>query len=191
MEEKRQSGKFLRYTARAQCLGDVHQVIVVYPNEVVRLRTASDGIGETIVDRLVGLPVSRLEIAKVLKIVKQWPDHFVGIAVIKFVPLGLTKRDWHDFVTCAARCFGECRLWNFARSSGPTDPGPTAFAQHRLHRRNQSSGSRCDSPKIFPRRIQRERQSIGDDDQAIHFDERLKNLKSHKFKRSELTRSVL
>src|SRR5947208_15693986 len=84
MEEKRQSGKFLRYTALAQCLGDVHQVIVVYPNEVVRLRTASDGIGETIVDRFVGLPVSRLEIAKVLQIVKQRPDHLVGIAVIKF-----------------------------------------------------------------------------------------------------------
>src|SRR4029077_1267581 len=131
VEEKRQSGKFLRYTALAQCLGNVHQVIVVNPDEVVRLRTASDSIGETLVDRLVGLPVSRLEIAKVLKIVKQWPDHLVGIAVIKFVPLGLTEGDRHDFVTCPARCFGECRLWNFARSSGPAAPGSTPSAHTR------------------------------------------------------------
>ena len=91
----------------AQCLGNVHQVIIVHPDEIVGLRTADDGIRVTVVNLLVSLPVCRLEVAEILQIVKQRPDHLVGIAVVKFVALSLTQGHRHDIVTGVAGGFGQ------------------------------------------------------------------------------------
>src|SRR5438034_10987853 len=98
-----------------------------------------DSFGVTFVDLPVGLPVPRLEIAEVLQIVKQRPDDLIGIAVVKFVALSFAKSDRHHLVTSVACGFGERLLWNFAGNSRPADPRATAFAQHRFHRRDESS----------------------------------------------------
>ena len=97
----------------AQCLGDVHQVIIVHPDEIVGLRTAGDGICVTLVNLFVSLPVCWLEVAEILQIVKQRPDHFVGIAVVKFVALGFTQGYRHNLVTGVARGFGQRLLVGF------------------------------------------------------------------------------
>src|SRR5947208_16221121 len=89
VQEKRQSQKFLGEAPLAQCLGDVHKLVVMHPDEIIRLRAAADGIGVTLVNFLVGLPICRLKVAEILQIVKKRPDHFVGIDVVKFVALGL------------------------------------------------------------------------------------------------------
>ncbi len=90
--------------------GDVHQVIIVDPDEIVGLGTAGDGIRVTFVNLFVSLPVRRLEIAEVLQIVKQRPDHLVGIAVVKFVALGFAQGHRHDIVTGVAGGFGQRSL---------------------------------------------------------------------------------
>ena len=69
---------FCRRASFAQCLGNVHQVIIVDPDEIVGLGTAGDRIRITFVYLLVSLPICRLEIAEILQIVKQRPDHLVG-----------------------------------------------------------------------------------------------------------------
>ena len=116
------------------------------PDEIVGLRTAGDGICVTLVNLFVSLPVCRLEVAEILQIVKQRPDHLVGIAVVKFVPFGFTQGYRHNLVTGVAGGFGQRSLWNFARNSRPTNPHATALAQHRLNCGNESACCRCDCP---------------------------------------------
>src|SRR4029077_3473664 len=110
----------------------------------------------------------RFEVAKILQIMKQRPDHLVGIAVVEFVALGFTQGHWHDIVTGVAGGFGQRSLWNFASDSRPANPRATAVAQHRLNCGNKSAKSRGDSPEILPCRIEGEWQSIGNDYQTVH-----------------------
>src|ERR1043166_4676144 len=143
-------------------------MIIVHPGEVVSLRAVSDGIRKTLVYCFVRLPVCRLEVAKVLQIMKQRPNHLVGIAVVEFIALGLAKANLHYFVTGVAGGFGQRPLWNFAGNSRPPNPSSTALTQHRLHCRNEASDSWRHRPKLFACRIQREWQSVGNDDEAVH-----------------------
>jgi hypothetical protein len=106
VQEKRQSRKFLEQAPLAQCLGDVHEVVVMHPDEIIRLRAAADGIRVTLVNLFVSLPVCRLEVAEVLQIVEKRPDHLVGIAVVKFVALGFTESHRHNFVAGVTCGFG-------------------------------------------------------------------------------------
>src|ERR1700757_2533249 len=99
---------------------------------------------------------------------KQRPDHLVGIAVVEFVPLGSAQGHRHHVVTGVAGGFSQRSLWNFACGSRPTNPRPTALAQDRLNCRHKSADSRGDRPEILACRIEREWQSIGNNDQAIH-----------------------
>src|SRR5436190_7423007 len=108
----------------------------MYPDEIIRLSATADGIRVAVVNLFVSLPVCRLKLAEILQIVKQRPDHFVGIAVVKFVPFGFTQGYRHNLVADIARGLGQRFLWDFARDSRPADPGSTAFAQHWLDRRD-------------------------------------------------------
>src|SRR5881296_1999786 len=104
----------------------------MYPDEIIRLSATADGIRVAVVNLFVSLPVCWLEVAEILQIVKKRPDHFVGIAVVKFVPFGFTQGYRHNLVADIARGLGQRFLWDFARDSRPADPGSTAFTQHRL-----------------------------------------------------------
>src|SRR5262249_14194459 len=70
VQEKRQSRKFSGDALLAQCLRDVHQVIIVHPDEIVGLRTPGDRVRVPFVHLLVSLPIPRLEIAEILQVVK-------------------------------------------------------------------------------------------------------------------------
>ena len=168
VQEKRQSRKFSGDALLAQCLRDVHQVIIVHPDEIVGLRTPGDGIRVAVVNFFVSLPVRRLEVTEVLQVMKQRPDHLIGIAVVEFVALRLTQGHRHDIITGVAGGFGQRSLWNFARCSRPTNPRATALAQHRLNCGNKSADSRGDRPEIRACRIEGEWQSIGNDYQTVH-----------------------
>src|SRR6266516_3044307 len=43
VQEKGQSRKLSRHASLAQCLGDVHEVIIVHPDEIVPLAVLRDG----------------------------------------------------------------------------------------------------------------------------------------------------
>src|SRR4029450_2014026 len=159
-------------------------MIIVDPDEIVRLRVADDCIRIACVHLFISLPVCRLEIAEILQIVKQRPDHLVGIAVVEFVALGFTQRHRHDVITGVMGRFGQRPLWNFARDSRPTNPCATTLAQNWFNRGNKSADSRCDRPEILAGRIEREWQSVGDDYEAVYF-QRLQELKKlHRYKDS-------
>ena len=114
VQKERQRRKlFRRRAAFAQCLRNVHQVIIVDPDEIVGLRAADDRIRIPFVYLLVSLPIRRLEIAEILQVVKQRPDHLVGIAVVKFVALSLTQGHRHDIVTGVAGGFGQRLVMGF------------------------------------------------------------------------------
>src|SRR5206468_8329468 len=106
----------------------------MYPDEIIRLSATADGIRVAVVNLFVSLPVCRLKLAEILQIVKKRPDHFVGIAVVKFVPFIFTQGYRHNLVTGIARRFGERFSWDFTCNSRPADPGSAALAQHRLDR---------------------------------------------------------
>src|SRR5260370_7426570 len=91
VQEKRQSRKFLRQALLVQCLGDVHEVVVMHPDEIIRLRASRDGIRVALIDLFVSLPVSRLEVAEILQIAKNVPDHLLQIASVKSLPSDLPQ----------------------------------------------------------------------------------------------------
>src|SRR5689334_2655716 len=124
-------------------------MIVVDPDEIVWSRIADDLVSKPFVYLFISVPVFWLEITKILQIVKQRPDHLVGITVVELIPLSLTEGHRHDVVTGIAGGFGQRLFRDFARNTGPTDPCAATLAQHRLNCRNQSARSRCDCPKVF------------------------------------------
>ena len=146
----------------------------MYPNEIVRSRIADDRVRIPFVHLLISLPICRVEITKILQIVKERPDHLVGITVVEFVPLGFAQGNRHHVVTGVASGFGQRLVRDFTGNSGPTNPRPTALAQHRLNCGNKSADSRRDRPEILACRIEGEWQSIGNNYQTVHFNERQK-----------------
>src|SRR5438094_1145001 len=105
------------------------------PDEVVRLRGAGDGFRVSHVHLFISLPICRLEIAKILQIVKKRPNHLVGVSVIKFVALAFTQTHRHNLIAGVARGLGKRSLWNFARNPRPADPSSATLAQHWLYSR--------------------------------------------------------
>src|SRR5436189_5603855 len=65
VQEKSQCRKFSGDALLAQCLRDVHQMIVVHPDEIVGMCAAADGIRVAVVHLFVSLPVCRVEVAEV------------------------------------------------------------------------------------------------------------------------------
>src|SRR6188472_1939870 len=118
------------------------------PDEILRSRVADDCVRIPFVYLVVSLPIRRFEIAKILQVMKQRPDHLVGIAVVKFVALGLTQGDRHDIVTGVASGFGQWLVRDFTRDSWPANPRATALPQHRLNCRNKSADRGSDRPEI-------------------------------------------
>jgi hypothetical protein len=155
--------------ALAQRLSHIHQVVIVDPDEVVRLAVSYDRLRVTLVDHLVCLPVGRLEVAKVLQVMKQRPDYFVGVAVVKLVALGFAQTHRHSRVAGIAGGLFEWSGGNFSRNSWPADPSPAALAQHRLDRRDQPARGRRDCPQVFGAGIKGKWQSVRNDDEAVHF----------------------
>src|SRR6266487_4210527 len=105
-------------------------MVIVYPDEVARLAVARDRLRVALVHCLVGLPEGRLEVAEALQVMKQRPDDLVGITVVKLVAFCFAQCHWHHLVACVARGFGERRVRDLARDSGPTNPCSAAAAQH-------------------------------------------------------------
>src|SRR5215468_9039036 len=102
-------------------------MIIVDPDEIVALGAADDRVRIPFVYLLVSLPIRRVEIAEILQIVKQRPDHLVGIPVVKFVSLGFAQGHRYDIVTGVAGGLGQRLVRDFAGGPRPTNPRPTAL----------------------------------------------------------------
>ena len=144
------------YPALAQRLSDIHQVVIVHPDEIFGLAMSRNRLGVALVYRLVSFPEGRLEVAEVLQVVKQRPDDFIGIAVVKLIVFCFAQCHRHYFVACVARGFGERRVRDVACDSRPTDPCPAASAQHRSEGIDQPTGRESDNPLVRSGPLERE-----------------------------------
>ena len=99
---------------------------------------------------------------------KQRPDDFVGIAVVKLVTLRLTQRHWYDLVTGVARGVGERRLRDITRHADPADPRPRAFAQYWLDGTDEPADRGRHDPWTASYSLKGEWQPIRHEDKPIH-----------------------
>src|SRR5215469_3282159 len=111
----------------------------MYPDEVTRPAVPRNSFSVAFVNCLVGLPEGGLEIAEVLQVVKQRPDDFIGVTVVKFVALCLAQCHRYYFVSYTERRFAKGRCRDFACDAGPANPDPTALAQHCSHGGHEAS----------------------------------------------------
>src|SRR6185312_9190687 len=72
----------LAAAALAQLGGEWDQVIIVYPDYVVRLQEGQDGFGESLVDPPVAFQERLAEIDQVEPVMEERPQHRIGIADI-------------------------------------------------------------------------------------------------------------
>src|SRR5262249_34906358 len=84
----------------AQGLGKRHQVIIVHPNQIVRLQHLVDLVREIVVDTQVAGQIATGEFGKVDAVVQDRPQHPVGEAVVVFlvILLGEIGNDVGDLV---------------------------------------------------------------------------------------------
>ena len=75
----------------AQVVGDVEELVVVDPDEVVFAAFPGQCLSELAVHFYVGVPIFRIEIAASLKIVEERPEDLIGVAVIVLVDLVLAQ----------------------------------------------------------------------------------------------------
>ncbi len=118
-------------------------MIVVYPDEIVVSGLVGDHLGEAPVDRVVGVPEPRLEVALALEVVEQRPDHLIGEPQVEVVDLLALGVDASQRVRLRGPGFGEYAVDRFAVGAGPTrptDPDPTPLTQNRIQGRDQPSG---------------------------------------------------
>ena len=152
-----------------QLEGEVHQQVIVHPDEVGAGGAAGQrpggGAGELPVHLEEGLPVGRLEIALAGQVVEQRPDHLAREAAVA-VPLLLGGE--HD------RAQREAPLVDGPRQHPaqprrlllghprPADPDPAAVAQHGGQRRDQRSAGRRHPPPLAPLAGEEDGQAVGD-----------------------------
>ena len=127
------------HAQRAQVGADVHQMIVVHPDEVGVRSMLGDPRGILGIDFPIAAPINRIEVAQRLQIVEQRPDDAVGEAEVEVVHLLRIQADrFQRIARRSARSLG-CQLdllVGFGRA-GPADPHTPAVAQHRKQSRHQ------------------------------------------------------
>ena len=81
---------------RAQLHAERDHVIVVHPDDVVRLQQRTQRLGEALVDVEIALVVAGLELRDVEPGVEHRPQHVVGIARVVLVVLARAERQGRD-----------------------------------------------------------------------------------------------
>ena len=151
----------------AQVAGHQHQLVVVDPDRVVRAQLAGDGLGEALVDRLVGAPfVARIQPDFVEQVVKQRPEHRVGVAVV--IERDLTARQRHRQQALGGQLLLEllaAPLGHPAQVAHPADPAAVVLAAHVLQGRRQAT-TRGEQRWTVRPRSERHRQPVGDQDDS-------------------------
>ena len=87
-----------RLVLAAHQLGDVEELIVLHPDEVLLAAVREDAVGELLVDLEIGVPEGRVEIALPEQIVEQRPEDGVREPFVEAVDLLLREEDRHQLV---------------------------------------------------------------------------------------------
>ena len=119
--------------ALAQLLAERDQMVIVDPDQIVRLDQRRDRLGEALVDPLVAAAEAAVIFGEVDPIVEERPQGAVGIAVIIFVDvllLEVDRRGGDAVVALQVDLAGEL-VGLLAR---PAEPDAARFAQRRRER---------------------------------------------------------
>ena len=154
---------------RARLEGDVHQMIIVHPDEIVVAGFGNHRRRELAVDLLIRVPVARIEAAERLQVVEQRPDDFVGEALIEVVHfLGFEHHGAQRIAGLPTRL--RDRLFEIragVRGARPADPHAAAIRQHRQQRRDEAARAFLAQPAAVGVAFEDERQAVRDHHQAI------------------------
>ncbi len=94
-------------STRAQLLRQRHQVIIVHPNDIVRLEDARYVIGEDPVDALIAAEIAVRIFGEIDAIVQDRPEDPIGKAVVIFLIVGVREVDHR---ICGAVAFDDLRF---------------------------------------------------------------------------------
>ena len=81
-------------TFLANIFAHVHQLIILYPDDVIRLRGLECDGSEALIDPLIVIPVARRKVTARLKVVKEWPQNLVREALVEAGLLLCGQEDW-------------------------------------------------------------------------------------------------
>ena len=150
----RASGSQLAQVERA-----AQQVIVVDPDQIARPEPLRDACREAAVDRVVGLPVARIEPHALGKGVEQRPQRAVRIALV--VAAHFARRDLDRVERVAGIQLGGC-----ARAAEPAEPAPAERAQRGIERGHEAAAG-APHLRAAPAPLDRHGQAVARDDQVI------------------------
>jgi hypothetical protein len=80
-------------TAIPKFLGQRHQVIIMNPDDIVRLQKLFQFRREKPVDPHIPTEIAAREFRKIQSVVQDWPKHLIGIAIVIFVIVLFPKVD--------------------------------------------------------------------------------------------------
>jgi hypothetical protein len=154
---------------RARLGRDVHEMVVVHPDEVGLAAFLDHRLRKAAIHFLVARPVLRIEDAKRCEIVKERPDDLVREAVVEVVYVGSFELDaaQGDAQLTARRVEGILKARGISRRAGPADPRAAAIAQHGNQRRDETARAALRRPTAFGLPRKDIRQPIGDNDQPL------------------------
>ncbi|MCY1420490.1 hypothetical protein D9M71_361120 [compost metagenome] len=124
--------------AGAQGLGEGDQVVVVHPEDVVRLQQRAQAFGEELVDAQVAAEVRLVELREVQPVMQDRPQHAVGEAVV--VLLEVVRTHVGEDVPHVAALDGGERRRLLLHLAAPAEPEPAALAHGRFHRDGEPPG---------------------------------------------------
>ena len=143
-----------------QVPGHGDHVVVVNPEDIVRLDQGSQNLGEPGIGPLIPLAVGPFIGGQVDPVMEQRPQRPVGIAVVVFVDilgLQIDQGDGDPRAILHLQRAGEM----FDRLAGPAEPQAVVFPQGRRQGHGQTAGRACGG-------VPGRGHAIGNDDQAAH-----------------------
>ena len=107
-----------------------HQVIVVHPDEILRLGNLFNCLGVLAVHALVGIPVLGIEVAARRHVMKKRPNNFVSETGVELGNLFFGKFHGLQAIRTTARSAGEQQIGCFAAVAGPANPDARLLAPY-------------------------------------------------------------
>ncbi|MNC84566.1 hypothetical protein D3C83_01220 [compost metagenome] len=153
----------------AQFRSNVHQVIIMHPDEIPRRARFVHCPRELAIHLTVGAPVRGIKVAQQLHIVKQRPDDLVRKTLVEIAHLFRGER---HALQCISRVLAEsgersAQIRRVVHRPRPADPHAAAMPQHRQQRRHQPASPRLGVPATGIGALEHERQAVRYHDQAV------------------------
>ena len=124
----------------AQGLAHQEEVVVVDPYRVGGFEPGGDEVGQALVDGGIGLERLAVERSQVESVVKDRPDHPVGVVEIEALMLVMGEVGEHEFHTLVAKHIGAARCL-LDQAATPAEPAAAGLLQGFPDRNREPAGA--------------------------------------------------